>query len=113
MTKLTGTDAIEYAEAHNLPLHKHADPTEGAREVSVEEAREIAAEDPSLIWIEIRDPHSPILDLGHVIVRQEGGRYTVEEDPSLRPGGDAGGSFRKVRSFSDSASAIAHARSIA
>ncbi len=50
---LTGFDAIEYAEAHGLPVNKYTDPEEGARRgISTEEAREIAAEDPSLIWIE-------------------------------------------------------------
>lgn len=52
-TTLTGHDAIAYAAEHGLTLRKHADPTEGAREgLSVEEAREIAAEDPSLVWLE-------------------------------------------------------------
>ena len=54
MTKtLTGTAAIDYAEARSLTLNKYADPVEDAREgLSVEEARKIAAEDPSLIWVE-------------------------------------------------------------
>ena len=56
---LTGYDAIEYAETHGLKLNKYADPTEGARYKLVpERAREIAAEDPSLIWIET-DPTKP------------------------------------------------------
>ena len=54
-TKLTGSKAIEYAEAHGLTLNKYTDPTEEAREgLSVDEARQIAREDPSLIWIEAR-----------------------------------------------------------
>lgn len=49
MTRLTAHDAIEYAAAHGLTLSKYADPTEGARGgLTVEEAREIAADDPSL-----------------------------------------------------------------
>lgn len=52
---LTGHEAIEYAEKHNLTLNKYADPTEEAREgLDVEEARKVAAEDPSLVYIEIR-----------------------------------------------------------
>lgn len=53
MSTLTGYAAIEYAERHDLPLHKYADPTEDARDdLTVAEAREVAAEDPSLIWVE-------------------------------------------------------------
>lgn len=53
MSTLTGYAAIEYAEARDLPLRKYADPTEDARDdLTVEEAREVAAEDPSLIWVE-------------------------------------------------------------
>lgn len=49
---LTGHEAIDYAEEHGLTLHKHTDPTEEARDVTPDEAREIAAEDPSLIWVD-------------------------------------------------------------
>jgi len=52
--KLSGHEAIEYAEANDLPLSKYADPTEDAREgLTTEEAREIAREDPSLIFVEV------------------------------------------------------------
>lgn len=51
-SKLTGHEAIAYAEHFGLDLHKAADPTEGAREVDADEAAEIAKEDPSLISIE-------------------------------------------------------------
>jgi len=51
---LTGHEAIEYAEANGLTLNKYSDPMEGARElVEIAEAREIAADDPALIWIEM------------------------------------------------------------
>lgn len=54
MTRLTAHDAIEYAAAHGLTLRKYADPAEDAREgLTVDEAREIAAEDPSLIYVDI------------------------------------------------------------
>lgn len=53
---LTGREAIAYATAHNLPMvHKYADPTEGARDVTLDEAEEIVREDPGLIWIERSD----------------------------------------------------------
>ena len=50
-TKLTGLAAIDYAASHGVDLSKYADPTEDARDgLSVDEAREIAREDASLIW---------------------------------------------------------------
>ena len=52
----TGHNAIEYAKAAGLTLNKYADPTEGAREgLTVVEAREVAAEDPSLIWVAVEE----------------------------------------------------------
>jgi hypothetical protein len=52
MNTMVGTAAIDYAELHGLKVSKHADPVEGARsDVTVEEAREIAASDPSLIFM--------------------------------------------------------------
>lgn len=54
MKKLTGIEAIIYAENNGLLLSKYTDPTEEARtDLTVQEAREIAKEDPSLIYIEI------------------------------------------------------------
>lgn len=54
MPRLTAHDAIEYAAAHGLTLRKYADPTEDAREgLSIEEARAIATEDPSLIYLDV------------------------------------------------------------
>jgi hypothetical protein len=52
MNTLSGYEAIEYAEANGLTLSKYADPTEDAREgVTPAEARKIASEDPSLIYV--------------------------------------------------------------
>lgn len=50
---VVGTDAIAYARQwSHLVLCKHADPVEDAREgLTVDEAEEVAAEDPSLIWV--------------------------------------------------------------
>lgn len=50
--KLTGYEAIEAKEQNDwIALCKYNDPTEGAREnLTVAEAREIAKEDPSLIY---------------------------------------------------------------
>ena len=52
---LTGSDALRYAAERDLLLNKFADPIEGAREgLTIEEARDVAREDPSLIWVEAR-----------------------------------------------------------
>lgn len=50
-THINGRAALVLAEAFSLTLHKHEDPTEPAREgITVAEAREIARQDPSLVW---------------------------------------------------------------
>ena len=52
--RMTGHDAIRYAAAHSLALSTYTDPTAEAREgVSVEEARSIAREDPSLVYLDV------------------------------------------------------------
>ncbi|MFA6664743.1 MAG: hypothetical protein WCS21_10595 [Lachnospiraceae bacterium] len=54
--KLNGYEAIAYAEVHGLTLSKYADPVEDAREcIPVWEAKEIAEEDPGLIYIDISE----------------------------------------------------------
>lgn len=65
MAKLTGSAAITYAERHDLTLSKYTDPTEEARDgLSVEEARAIAREDASLIWLEVSDATAAAVALG-------------------------------------------------
>lgn len=52
-TPLTGDSAIEFAESRGLRLSKYADPIEGYRTgLTPDEAREIAKQDPSLIYLE-------------------------------------------------------------
>ena len=51
-TTLTGTDAIDFATRTGAQLHKHADPVDGAREITLDEARAIAREDVGLVWCE-------------------------------------------------------------
>jgi hypothetical protein len=54
--RLTGFDAIEYAEKEGLSLKKAADSIDdGADALSVAEAEAIADEDPELIWLEVPD----------------------------------------------------------
>lgn len=63
MSNITGRAAIAYAEANNL-LNKYTDPTEEARDdLTIEEAREVAGEDPSLIWIDVEITTSDIAQL--------------------------------------------------
>jgi hypothetical protein len=52
--RLTGFEAIEYAEVEGRTLNKYGDNVdEGRIGLSVAEAEAIATEDPSLIWIEV------------------------------------------------------------
>lgn len=52
-TKLTGFDAIAFAVRFGQDVQKYADPTGPAGSVDVVEAREIAKEDPSLLYVEV------------------------------------------------------------
>jgi len=55
--RLTGSDAIEYAEAHDLSLGKYTDPVEDWRDdLTPDEAREVAREDPGLIYLDVTRP---------------------------------------------------------
>ena len=52
--RLTGFEAIEYAEKAGLTLHKLADSIdEGVSALTVAEAEAIADEDPELIWLDV------------------------------------------------------------
>ena len=54
--RLTGFEAIEYAEKEGLTLHKkagHID--EGAEALSIAEAEAVADDDPDAIWLEVPD----------------------------------------------------------
>ncbi|MBL27339.1 MAG: hypothetical protein CMM50_07300 [Rhodospirillaceae bacterium] len=63
-TVLNGRDAVDYAAVAGVTLNKRADGIEDERnDVSLREAEEIAARDPSLIWVEVSlaDPRSVLL----------------------------------------------------
>jgi hypothetical protein len=54
--KLTGFEAIEFAEKEGLPLNKAADSIDDAAEgLSIAEAEAIAAEDPDLIYLVVEE----------------------------------------------------------
>lgn len=60
---LSGYDAIQYARAHGLALNKYADPTEPARDdLTPDQAEQVAAEDPGLIWLVVRWTEESIAD---------------------------------------------------
>lgn len=89
-TTLTGLSAIEYAEATGGTLRKHADPTEGAREgLNPSEARDVAAQDPSLIFCEITDADA------HAIRNLAWQDRSGEVDDSYARTGDAEDTIRR------------------
>jgi len=52
--RLSGMQALRYADAHDLTVNKYADPTEDAREgLTIEEAVDIMHQDQSLIWLQV------------------------------------------------------------
>ena len=57
--RLTGYEAIEFAEKQGLKLNKHPDATQGPRQgLTVAEAEAVAAEDASLIWLDVDEDDS-------------------------------------------------------
>lgn len=66
MTTRTGTEALAYSVRTGAQLHKHADPVDGARDITLDEARQIAREDPGLVWCEAEPPRLSALDPVHV-----------------------------------------------
>ena len=54
--RLTGFDAIEFAEKEGLTLSKAADPIDDeVHSLSIAEAEAIAVDNPDLIWLVIPD----------------------------------------------------------
>ena len=59
---LTGEEAIDYARKNNELLSKYCDPLEGGRSgLSVDEATDIAREDPALIYIHTEEHDSEVI----------------------------------------------------
>ncbi|XXX79214.1 hypothetical protein WMF30_10610 [Sorangium sp. So ce134] len=91
--RLTGWTAIEAAERSGLRLSKAADPTESARDdLSVEEARAVAAEDPSLVYVEapvpsVREIRAALTEAGitglNVIIYADGAGAVVSDGDCL------------------------------
>lgn len=54
--RLTGFEAIEYAEKEGLKLNKRADHIDEARSgLTIAEAEAIATDDPDSIWLNVPD----------------------------------------------------------
>ena len=54
--RLTGFEAIEYAEKESIPLNKMGDAFDEERSgLTIAEAEAIAVDDPDLIWIEVSE----------------------------------------------------------
>jgi hypothetical protein len=71
---LTLSDAIERAEEAGDAITKLADPTEGVREnISAEDARAIAQEDPSLLTVEVDAD-----DVEYVVIPEEQSEAFIE-----------------------------------
>lgn len=52
--KITGFDAISYAEREGLTLNKSEDAIDPARDgLSIAEAEAIASDSPEIIWLEV------------------------------------------------------------
>ena len=49
--KITGSDAIRLAQRENLTIHCHSNPIDDGGVVTIEVARQIAKEDPALIYV--------------------------------------------------------------
>lgn len=87
--RLTGHTALKYAEARGLTLSKYTDPIEEARDgLALEEARDIAYFDPSLIYVDATPAASTLyatVRLSDLAGRVED--MVGEADP-LRPGAE-------------------------
>jgi hypothetical protein len=95
--KVTGYEAIDYAQEHALTLNKYTDPTEEARTgLGIAEATEIAAEDPSLIYVEVQSKYVIQDAAGEIVTggRYDDGRFNSEREAEtalnehLNKGGD-------------------------
>jgi len=91
--RLTGFDAIEYAEKEGLTLHKAANSIDEAAEgLTIAEAEAIADDDPELIWLDVPeddyygDPHN--MEPGSEPV--PGPRLAGQRPDELLPGQNSG-----------------------
>jgi hypothetical protein len=92
--KISGADAIRLAERDGLTLRKHADPVDGARIITADEAREIAREDAGLVYVlvHVRDWTDSADGKNVADYFTPSGRYKGPDDDGIEPMfADAGG----------------------
>jgi hypothetical protein len=97
--RLTGFEAIEYAEKAGLTLHKDADSIDdGADGLSIAEAEAIADDDPDLIWLEVTEDEyygeQRNMEPGGELTRPP--RLAGQRPDELMPGQDSGERARDV-----------------
>lgn len=96
--RLTGFEAIEYAEKEGLTLNKAGDSIdEAVRGLSVAEAEAIADEDPELIWLEVpgEEYYGQPRNMDHgTIASSQPGRRAGQRRDELAPGEDSGSAAR-------------------
>ena len=97
--RLTGFDAIEFAEREGLTLNKSAGSIdEGASDLSVAEAEAIADDDPDSIWLEIPEEEyygeRRNMEPGTEPTRRP--RLAGQRRDELAPGEDSGEAARDV-----------------
>jgi len=91
--RLTGFDAIEYAEKEGLTLHKAANGIDGGADgLSVAEAEAIADDDPELIWLEVpeNEYYGERRNMQPGSEPTGGSRLAGQRPDELRPGQNSG-----------------------
>jgi len=91
--RLTGFEAIEFAEKEGLMLHKKAGSIdEGADALTVAEAAAIAEDDPDAIWVEVaeRDYYGGLRNMEPGATAMRAPRRAGQRPEELLPGEDSG-----------------------
>jgi hypothetical protein len=82
-THITGRTAITVADLLGVQLRKHADPTDGAREIADDEARRICGEDPALVYVDSSEVAEALADDDIHNLRADAGRAGDPEQVAL------------------------------
>ena len=100
--RLTGFEAIEYAEKEGLTLHKTAGRIdEGADGLSIAEAEAIADDDPDAIWLDVPDDeyYGEPRNMEPGTESTSGPRLAGQRSDELLPGQNSGERSRNVGAF--------------
>lgn len=84
---ITGSEAISYARAKGVTINKFEDPTAPARYgLSIEEAEEVAREDPGLVYLEFLGWNSDDDVNGYFVTDYfVGGEYLGKDNYGIEP----------------------------